>query len=37
LFLIANHDNHHYISSVEARLWMVSCMGFIGKGLKIRG
>jgi hypothetical protein len=34
-FLIANHDNHHYISDVAAGLWMISCMGFRGKGLKI--
>ena len=34
-FLIANHDNHHYISDVAAGLWMISCMGFRGKGLEI--
>ena len=35
MFLIANHDNHHYISDVGARLWMISCMGFRGKEIKI--
>jgi hypothetical protein len=34
-FLIANHDNHYYISDVGARLWMISCMGFRGKEIKI--
>jgi len=35
MFLIANHDNHHYISDVAAGLWMISCMGFRGKEIKI--
>jgi hypothetical protein len=33
--LIANHDNHNYISNDEVGLWMNSCMEFRGKGLKI--
>jgi len=33
--LIANHDNHHYISGADAGVWMVSRMGFRGKGLKM--